>query len=64
MKFVLYSETNKDKSTEIFPPLLLKPTVCALRMCNVKGQKRSAKGSNFKEDDRDLPLLELLLYAL
>ena len=24
-KFVLWSQTNKDKSTEIFPPLLLKP---------------------------------------
>ena len=26
MKFVLKSKTNKDTSTETFPPLLLKPT--------------------------------------
>ena len=40
--------TYKDKSTEIFPHPLLKPTyehyICA-----------RAKGSNFKEDDRALP---------
>ena len=32
-------------------------------MCNAESQKRSAKGSNFKEDDSALPLLELLLYG-
>ena len=48
MKFALYSKTNKDKSTEIFPPRLLIPTdICT-------SQKKSAKGSNFKEDDRGL----------
>ena len=31
-------------------------------MCHAKSQKRSAKGSNFKEDDMALPLWELLLY--
>ena len=35
-----FSKINKDKSTKLFPPLLLKP----------------AKGSNFKEDDRTLLL--------
>ena len=35
MKFVLLSITNKDKSTEIFPPLLLQPTyICACALCN------------------------------
>ena len=29
-----------------------------------RAKKRSAKGSNFKEYDRALPLLELLLYGL
>ena len=50
----------------IFPPLhLLNPTyVCAVRTCNAKDQKRSAKGSNLKEDDRALPLTEVLLYEL
>ena len=32
---------------------------CAL--CNAESQKRSAKGSYFKEDDRALPLYKLLL---
>ena len=37
VKFELYSKTNKDKSTEIFPPLLLKPTyICALAMPRFK----------------------------
>ena len=44
MKFALLCKTNKEKYTEIFPPLLL----CAM--------PRSKKGSNFKEDDRALPL--------
>ena len=33
-----------------------------MHMCNADSQKRSAKGSNFKEDDRALPLYKLLLY--
>ena len=53
MKFVFESETNKDKSTEIFPPLLLKPP---MRSCNAASQKWSAKGSNFNEDERALLL--------
>ena len=40
MQFVVESETNKDKSTEIFPPLLLKPT---------ESKKSSAKDFNFKK---------------
>ena len=40
MQFVVESETNKDKSTEIFPPLLLKPT---------ESNKSSAEDSNFKK---------------
>ena len=42
MKFVLQSKTNKDKSTEIFPPLLLKPTntwYMRLRTDNAESQK-------------------------
>ena len=35
-----------------------------MRMCNAKKQKRSAKGSNFKDDDKAYFLQELLLYAL
>ena len=35
-----------------------------MRTCNAESQKRSAKGFNFKEDDRALPLLVLLLYLL
>ena len=62
MKFVLKSKTNKDKSTEIRIPLLLKPNLYEyMRTCNAESQKRSAKGSNFKEDDRPLPLQVLLL---
>ena len=40
MKFVLKSKTSKDKSTHIFPPLLLKPPfICACAMLrNKKGQ--------------------------
>ena len=54
MKFVCLSKTNKDKSTEIFSPLLLKPTnICAHVQC--REPKRIAKGSNFKEDLRDFP---------
>ena len=42
MKFVLWSKTNKDKSTDIFLPLLLKPTdiySCAMRRAK-KGQQK------------------------
>ena len=28
-----------------------------------RAKKRSAKGSNFKEDDNDMPLQELLLFG-
>ena len=53
------SKTNKDQSAEIYPSLLLKqPYKCA----NTESKKRSAEGSNFKEDDRALPLWELLLH--
>ena len=62
MKFVSLSKTNKDKSTEIFPPLLTKPTY-TMRMCIAESHKRSAKGSNFKKDDRVLPLYMFLLYG-
>ena len=34
-----------------------------MRTCNAESQNRSAKGSNFKEDNRALPLLELLHYG-
>ena len=41
------SKKNKDNSTEILPPLRLRPThICAREMPGAK------KGSNFKEDDR------------
>ena len=57
MKFALKIKTKKDKSTEIVPSLLLTPpNICAWRMCNAESQKRSAKGSDFKEEDRALPL--------
>ena len=32
-------------------------------MCNNKSENRSPKGSNFKEDDRALPIKQLLLYG-
>ena len=66
MKFLLLSKTNEDKSTEIFPPLLLKPTYIQYSMCtcNAESQKISAKGSNCKEDDMALPLWMLLLNGL
>ena len=34
-----------------------------MRTCNTESQERSAKGSNFKEDDMVLPLWKLLLYG-
>ena len=34
-----------------------------MRMCVAESQKKSAKGSNCKEDDRALPLKVLLLYG-
>ena len=57
MKFTrrIQINTNKDKSKEIFLPLLPKPLmynctyICACAMSRAK--KKSAKGSNFKEDD-------------
>ena len=75
MKFVIWSKTNKNKTIEIFPPLLLAPPyeyICVIAymhcmcmcMCNAERQKRSEKGSNFKEDDSSLPLEKLLLYAV
>ena len=54
MKFVLQRKTNKDKSTEIFKLLIL---ICARAMKSAKKVSESTpKGSNFKEDDRVLPL--------
>ena len=41
------------------PPLLLKPTC----ICACLEPKRSAKGFNYKEDDRALPVWELLLFC-
>ena len=41
LKFILYSKTNKDKSPEIFQPLLLKPTAIS------KAPKKSAKGYRY-----------------
>ena len=38
-------------------------SICACALCNSESQKKSAKCYNFKEDDRALPLLKLLLYA-
>ena len=32
-----------------------------MRICNAESQKRTAQGSHYKEDDRDLPLYKLLL---
>ena len=50
----------KDKSTEIFPPLLL---ITNLYMCIAHMQcrepKKPTKGSNFKEDDRGLPFYDV-----
>ena len=34
-----------------------------MRACNAESQKSSAKGSNFKDDDKALSLDKLLLYA-
>ena len=49
MKFVLYSKTNKDKSTEIFPPLLLKPPyTCACPLCRAESLKKVSKRFKFK----------------
>ena len=46
--FVLWSKTNKYKSTKIFPPLLLKPTyICVLAMPRPK--ERSVKAPIFKK---------------
>ena len=33
MKFVLQSKTKQNKSTEIFPPLILKPTCMYMLRC-------------------------------
>ena len=54
-------QTKTYVSTEIFPPLLLKTiNICTHAMPIAK--KSSAKGSNFNEDDRALPLEGLLLH--
>ena len=55
MKFVFLRKTNKFKSLYIVPPLLLEPTYVQYAHVKCREQKRSAKGSNFKEDDRVLP---------
>ena len=61
MNFVLESKTNKDKSKDIFPPLLLQPPcICACAM----PRARSAKGSNFKEDERAFAPLGVMMYSM
>ena len=50
---------------ELTPPLPpFNPTyilVCACALCNAAIQKRSAKGSHFKEDDRGFAPLEVII---
>ena len=47
MNFVLSSQKNKDKSSEIFPPLILhSPYMCERAM--PKGKIDQKKGSNCK----------------
>ena len=54
---LIISETNKEKYTEIFPPLLIKPPYMYMLMyIQCREPKRSEKKSNFKEDDRALLL--------
>ena len=43
MKFVLYSIVNKDKSTEIFPPSLLKSTYICVRTGKANAKKVQQK---------------------
>ena len=56
-------KTNMDKSTEIFPPPSSSNYNLYMRTCNAERQKRSAKGSNFKEDERALRFYVVLLFA-
>ena len=60
-------QTNKNQYKYFHPFSLDQLTVqymyTRMRRCIAESQKRSAKGSNFKEDDRALPLLMLLLYV-
>ena len=54
MKFVFEIKTNEDNSTEIFPPLLLKPCIsyCMyIRRAMPRAKKRLAKDEKFKDDD-------------
>ena len=61
MKFLLKSKTNKNKSIEICPPLLLKPTdVCAMRMCNAESPKRSVKRFQFMRRRQGFDPLEVI----
>ena len=58
MNFVLLSQKNKDKSSEIFPPLILhSPYMCERAM--PKGKIDQKKGSNCKEDDSAFQLYDL-----
>ena len=69
MKFVLPNKMKQTKtnSTEIVQPFsfttlyctpytVLAYVHCAMRMCHAESQRRSVKGSNFKENDRTLSL--------
>ena len=55
MKSVLQSKTNKDETIEIFPLLLLKTPYTVYAHVQGNSQKRSVKGSNFREDDSAFP---------
>ena len=48
-------KTNKEKSTEIFPPLLFKP-LYRWSFALPRAKKGQKKVSNFKENDKALPL--------
>ena len=54
MKFVKQTKTNLQKY--VHPSSLNQLIDSYMRMCNAESQNWSAKGSNFKEDDRALPL--------
>ena len=62
MKFMLQRKTNKDKSTEIFTPIILR---CARAMKSAKkGQRKHAKRFQFQRRRQGFAPLEVLTLCM
>ena len=65
LTFCIGSKTNKDKSAEIFPPLLLKPPyLCTIEHVQCWEQKEVSKGNQFLKGRQGFAPLEVITLCM